>query len=78
MDLLKKLFPITAKGKDLTSLIIAIVIYVVIGVIGGVILGFFGGIPVVKILAWIIGTLLEIYTLGGIIISVLDFLEIKF
>ena len=77
MDALKKLFPFTAKANDVTSLVIAIVIYVVIGAIIGVILSIVGKIPFAGIICGIVGALAEIYCLGGIILSVLDFLEIK-
>ncbi len=78
MDALRKYFPFQAKSKDITSLVIAIIAYVVIGVVGGFVIGLLGAIPVVGILCTIVGILLEIYTLAGIILAVLDFLGIKF
>ncbi len=78
MDMLRPYFPITAKAKDVTSLVAAIVTYVVIGVIAGLIIGLLGQIPILGIAFRILGVLVEVYTLGGIVISVLDFLEIKF
>ncbi len=78
MDLLKKLFPVSAKQNDLKSLIIAIVIYIIIGAVGGAALWLLSRIPVLGFLFTVVGWLLELYTVGGIVISVLDFLGIKF
>ena len=78
MDALKKFFPVSAKAKDVTSLVIAIVIYVVVGAIAGAILGFLSGTPIIGFLFGVVGTLVGLYCLAGIILSVLDFLEIKF
>mgnify|MGYP006898645798 FL=1 len=77
MDLLKRLFPISAKEKDLKSLIIAIVIYIVIGAVGGALLGALSGIKVLGILFSIVGALFELYTIGGIIISILNYMGVK-
>ncbi len=78
MDMLKKYFPVSAKAKDITSLIVAIVIYVVAGAVIGAILGFLAGTPIIGFLFGIAGVLVGLYCLAGIILSVLDFLEIKF
>ena len=39
MDVLKKLFPLSFKAKDIVSLIIYIVIYLVVGIVAGVLIG---------------------------------------
>ena len=77
MDILKKIFPGAFGVKDVTGLIIRIVIYVVIGAIvtclGAIIslVPFAGGV-----IAGILGTLSSVYCLIGIVLVVLDFLKI--
>ncbi len=76
MDILKKIFPHAFTVKDVTSLIIKIVIYVLIGGIGGAIIGLLGSIPVVCWFTNIFGTIIGLYALGGVILSILVFLKI--
>ena len=72
MDQLKKIFPHAFKAQDVKSLIIAIIIYIIIGFVGGIVIG----LPIIRILAGILGALLEIYTVGGIVLAILSFLKI--
>ena len=75
MDL-KKIFPHAMQARSLKGLIIAILIYAVVSFIGGIIHGIIGSIPLVGLVAGIIGWALGIYCTVGIIISVLVFLNI--
>lgn len=76
MDLIKKVWPtpFNIKEKDVTSLVIQLVIFLVVCAIAGVIIGFLAGIPIVGILFSIIGSLMGIYSLVGIVLCVLKFL----
>lgn len=77
MDLLKKYFPYSFGVKDLTDLIIKIIVYVVAGVIVATIAGLIGQIPLVgSILGWVIGTVANIYTTVGWILAILDYLKV--
>ena len=84
MSLLKKLFPISFGAKNVSALIIKIVIYLVFALIGGIILalaGFIAGwIPLLGgIRLWalgVIGTIIDIYAVGGIVITLLNFFKI--
>ena len=77
MDLLKKYFPYSFGVKDLTNLIIKIIVYVVAGVIIATIAGIIGKIPLVGgILGWAIGTVANIYTTAGWIFAILNYLKI--
>ncbi len=70
MDL-KKIFPLSFKYvKDITNLIIGIIIYVVLGAIGGVLIG------LVPIVGLIIGGLLDLYVAIGVVLLILAFLKI--
>ncbi|MBQ8696188.1 MAG: hypothetical protein IJ519_00555 [Clostridia bacterium] len=78
MNMIKQFFPFSAKAKDVTSLVIAIAIYLVAGAVAGFILGLLAGTPIIGFIFGLAGALVGLYCLVGIILSVLDFLEIKF
>ncbi|MBR6796617.1 MAG: hypothetical protein IKM53_04620 [Clostridia bacterium] len=76
MDILKKIFPFSFKAKELVPFIITIVIYLVIDLVCGFAIGLLSHIPVVNILTGILGTLLGLYGLIGIVLSILVFLKV--
>lgn len=76
MDTLKKLFPYSFNAEDVASLVIKIIVYLVVGAIAGFVIGIFGKLPLIGIIASLVGALAEIYILAGIIIAVLDFLKV--
>ena len=73
MDLLKKLFPLSFRLKDVTALVIAIIIYVVVDVIVGDFVGLLWWIPIVGLLLSAVASLIGLYTIIGIVLAVLDF-----
>ena len=73
MDLLKKLFPLSFRLKDVTALVIAIIIYVVVDVIVGVFVGLLWWIPIVGLLLSAVASLIGLYTIIGIVLAILDF-----
>ena len=86
MDLLKKIwaFYFTVKKKDVTSLVVNLIIWIIAAAIAGLVLwlatAITGWIPVVGwlvgILVGIIGTVVEIYSLVGIVLSILNFCDV--
>ncbi|MBQ7345080.1 MAG: hypothetical protein IJW45_03340 [Oscillospiraceae bacterium] len=78
MDILKSLFPFSfkVKEKDTNALVISIIIYVVLMVLSGVAMTLLGLIPVVNLLVGIVGWVLEVYCLTGIVLAVLNFLNV--
>lgn len=79
MDILKKLFPLSFISKDLKPFIISLVIYVVAEAVCGCVIGFLASLPILKILGIIfsvLGSLLGLYALGGIVLSILVFLKV--
>lgn len=77
METLKKVFPFSFKEKKgLGALIVNILIYIVVGAIAGAVIGILRGIPVVGLLVGIVCTLIDIYVVAGIIISILDYLKV--
>ncbi len=84
MDMLKKIFPLSWKyTKDLTSLVIGIVIQLIVGIVAGLILwvaGFLTAIPVLGLILALIlriaGSLVDLYVLVGIILQLLIFFKV--
>ena len=71
MDTLKKIFPFSFRGKDNTSLIIAIVVYILISFVAGVASALTSAIPVLGTIIGIVLSLAGIYTLVGIVLAIL-------
>lgn len=76
MDMLKKYFPFSFKAKDVKDLVINIVIYLVVSIVGGWVLGLIGAIPVIGLIADLVGALLGLYCLVGIVLALLDYFKL--
>lgn len=78
MDMLKKVFPFSfnVKEQDVTSLIVSIIIYLVVMVVSGLVMWILGFIPVINILTGIVGWVVEVYSVAGIVLAVLNFLNV--
>lgn len=77
MQLLKTIFPFSFGVKDVVDLIIKIVIYILVGVVATLICWVIGLIPFIGgILAWLLGTVIDLYVLVGIVVAVLVFCKI--
>ena len=76
--MLKHYFPAALHSVDTSSLIKAIVFYLVIGIIGGVICRVVGIIPIIGwLVAAALGLVVGIYTLVGIVLSILTYISIN-
>ena len=77
MDDLKKIFPLSYKYiQNVERLITGIIIYLVIGIIGGVFVYLGSLIPYVDFIFWALGTLLDLYVVGGIVILILVYTKV--
>ncbi len=76
MDMLKKFFPYSFSAKDVTDLVIKIIVYVVCGAVVGALIGILASIPVLGIIFGIVGGLADLYALIGIVLVILDYLKI--
>ncbi|MBR6825851.1 MAG: hypothetical protein IKM59_04810 [Oscillospiraceae bacterium] len=76
MDLLKKLWPIpfAIQKGDVVSLVVRLVIFLIACTVVGWLIGFLAGIPILGIIFGLVGSLLEIYSIVGIVLCVLKFL----
>ena len=72
MDILKKIFPLSFRMTgSVANLVIGCIIYVVASAVLGVVLGFVGQLPLMKLVADLTGSLVGVYTTGGIVIMFL-------
>ena len=78
MDMLKKLWPTPFKIEkgNLASFIIQLIIFVVICAVVGVLIGVLSTVPVIGVIFWILGSLMELYSIIGIVLCVLVFLDV--
>jgi ABC-type phosphate/phosphonate transport system permease subunit len=77
MDMLKKFFPVSFSFADtVVNLVVGILIYVVAGAIVGAVMGIIGLIPIIGILASIIGYVFGLYCTAGIVIELLVFFKV--
>lgn len=74
---MKKLFPLSFKwASSLVSMLIGVVIYIVVGAIFGVAIGLLNTIPVVNLVAWIVGIAVDVYVVAGIVVLILAYLKV--
>ena len=77
MDILKKVFPYSFKAKDgVAGLIINILVYLVAGFVAGALIAICAKLPIINIVAGLVGGLVDLYVVAGIVISVLDYLKV--
>lgn len=78
MDMLKKLWPTPFKieRKNLSSFLVQLIIFIVVCAVVGVLIGVLSAIPILGIIFWIVGSLLEIYSLVGVVLCVLVYLDV--
>lgn len=76
MDTLKRFFPNAFKANEVNNFIVALIIYVVIDVVCGAIIGLLAKIPLIGIVFSLLGTVVGLYALIGIILSILVFVKV--
>ena len=76
MDILKKYFPHAFKATELTAFIITLIIYILIDVVCGFVIGLLAKLPIVGIVFTLVGSLVGLYALVGIVLSILVFTKI--
>lgn len=78
MDLLKTIWPTPFKieRKNLSSFLIQLIIFIVVCAVVGILIGVLSAIPILGVIFWILGSLLELYSFIGIVLCVLVFLDV--
>ena len=76
MDILKKVFPHAYKATDLTPFIITLIIYALVAIVGGFVIGLLVKLPIIGIISTLVGSLVSLYALVGIVLSILVFVKV--
>ena len=76
MDTLKKFFPHAFKATELTAFIITLIVYVLIDVVCGFVIGLLAALPIIGIIFSLLGSLVGLYALVGIVLSILVFVKV--
>lgn len=76
MDILKKIFPISYKATEVNALIVSLIIYVLIDIVCGFVIGILTKIPFIGLLFGLVGSVVGLYALVGIILSILVFVKV--
>ena len=78
MDFIKSLWPTPFKieRKNPVSFVIQLIIFLVICAVVGILIGVLSSIPIVGVIFWIVGSLMEIYSIVGVILCILVFLDV--
>lgn len=76
MDKIKQLFPLSFRGAELKDMIISILLYIAVAAVSGIIMFVLAFIPIINIVVGILGTIVDIYVIAGIVLAVLNFLNV--
>ena len=76
MDFLKSWFPFSFRPADARAFVITVLIYLVLGAVGGALMGLFSHLWLVGWVFKILGSLLDVYVLIGIVLTVLSFTNV--
>ena len=76
MENFKKFYPHAFKSTEVKDFIIALIVYLVIDAVCGVVIGLLAKIPLIGFIFSLIGSLVGIYALIGILLSIFVFTQI--
>ena len=77
MKMLKSFFPLAfARKKDIVALVINILIHIVVDVVAGLVIGFLGGLPLIGWTFALVGSVIGLYFLVSLVLSILHCLKI--
>lgn len=76
MDMLKKFFPFSFKATELKAFIISLVVYVIVDIVCGFVIGLLAKLPLIGIIFTLVGSIVGLYALIGIVLSILVFVKV--
>ena len=78
MEFLKKCWPTPFKIRrgDVTSFVIQLIVFLVVCCVVGFLIGILAKLPIIGIIFTIFGSLVELYSIIGVVLCVLRFLDI--
>lgn len=78
MDFVKMLWPtpFNIKEKDLTSFVVQLIVFAIVIIVASVLMWVLAFLPIIKVVVWLLGGLLDVYAVVGVILCILKFLGI--
>ena len=74
METLKKIFPFSFKEKkDVTALVVTVIIMVLLGAVCGIFIAFFSKFPLIGWTISLAGSLIDLYVTASIVLTFLDY-----
>jgi len=73
MNLLKKYFPFSFGPVDTKAFIITLVIYAIVGIVVGFLIGILAKLWLIGWIFGILGSLVDLYVLVGVVLTILSF-----
>jgi hypothetical protein len=76
--MLKKIWPTPYKIKkgDLISFLVQLIIFAVVIIVASFLIKILAALPIIGILAWVLGGVLDVYSVVGVVLCILKFLGI--
>lgn len=77
MNMIKPFFPLAfAAKKDIIALVINILFHIVADAVAGLVIGFLGDLPLIGWAFALVGSVIGLYFLVSLVLSILDYLKI--
>ncbi len=77
MDFLKTLWPtpFKIKKKDVASFVVQLIIFLLVCAVAGIVIGILSHLPIVGWIVGIVGSLIGLYSLIGVVLCILVFVD---
>ncbi len=76
METVKKIFPQAFTATEVKPFVVALVIYLLIDIVCGFVIGLLAKIPLLGIIFGLLGSVVGLYALAGVVLSILVFLKV--
>lgn len=73
---IEEVFPQAYKSTELTPFIVSLIIYVLIDVVCGFVIGLLAKLPILGVIFSLLGSLVGLYALVGVVLSILVFVKV--
>ena len=76
MEFLKKVWPFSFETKDVTNLVFKAILYVLFLTVASILMGVLSSVPVVNVIFYVLGSLVDVYVLVGLVVLFLSYFKI--
>lgn len=76
MEFLKKVWPFSFETKDVTNLVVKAILYVLFLTVASILMGVLSSVPVVNVIFYVLGSLVDVYVLVGLVVLFLSYFKI--